>query len=421
MRTIQVAALALSIAWFGVVAAQGQTCGNSTIEAPEECDDGGLCIGSANAGTACTSAAQCPDGQCKPFGGDGCAANCTTERDVPYNLVPGVAEGLGLKAGTSGVVINAFIQLPVPISGSLIESIGKERDGKVPVVVKAGTVVFPAIPVLGQACACVHGAAVKTCGGTFLEPDGSQSKDCTKNNASCDGLKPCAFVHGPGNTASGEIGCEQLEGTNLSYSVDAGGETGESQDPVLTLSGTGGPGSAAVLFTIGIDVVLGACTGTAADYGTDGIFCTADDNASIATSATNPLVTGRATALVTNLPDGGEIGPVEINGAPFSCSKLAGGNPGGGSVVTAFAIPDIPTVGPIAVTVELAAQENEGIACVGDCSGDGEVTVDELITMVNIALGGAVTNCPPGDANADGEITVDEIVAAVNKALNGCA
>jgi len=59
--------------------------------------------------------------------------------------------------------------------------------------------------------------------------------------------------------------------------------------------------------------------------------------------------------------------------------------------------------------------------CVGDCNHDGQVTVNELIQMVNIALGTAdVSMCLAGDANADGEITVNEIVAAVNNALNGC-
>ncbi len=61
------------------------------------------------------------------------------------------------------------------------------------------------------------------------------------------------------------------------------------------------------------------------------------------------------------------------------------------------------------------------VACVGDCSGAGDVTVDELITMVNIALGtGEILSCPVADHNFDGSVTIDEIVAAVANALNGC-
>ena len=59
--------------------------------------------------------------------------------------------------------------------------------------------------------------------------------------------------------------------------------------------------------------------------------------------------------------------------------------------------------------------------CAADCNRDGIVTVGEILTMVNIALGNAPTiDCLPGDANDDGHITVDEILMAVNNALNGC-
>ncbi len=47
--------------------------------------------------------------------------------------------------------------------------------------------------------------------------------------------------------------------------------------------------------------------------------------------------------------------------------------------------------------------------------------MDELITMVNIALGSSlVSTCSAGDADGNGEITINEIIAAVNNALNGC-
>ncbi|GBD25487.1 hypothetical protein HRbin30_00810 [bacterium HR30] len=59
--------------------------------------------------------------------------------------------------------------------------------------------------------------------------------------------------------------------------------------------------------------------------------------------------------------------------------------------------------------------------CVGDCNGDREVTIDELVTMVNIALGTQpVAGCLAGDANNDGEVTIEEIVTGVNHALSGC-
>lgn len=59
--------------------------------------------------------------------------------------------------------------------------------------------------------------------------------------------------------------------------------------------------------------------------------------------------------------------------------------------------------------------------CAGDCNGDAVVTVDELVTMVNIALGIAPVNvCSAGDTNSDSGITIDEIIGAVNNALSGC-
>jgi len=61
-------------------------------------------------------------------------------------------------------------------------------------------------------------------------------------------------------------------------------------------------------------------------------------------------------------------------------------------------------------------------ACVGDCDDHGTVTVDEILTMVNVALGNSqISDCVPGDANSDSQITVDEILTAVNNALAGCA
>ncbi|HVN86117.1 MAG TPA: hypothetical protein VMW17_14860 [Candidatus Binatia bacterium] len=59
--------------------------------------------------------------------------------------------------------------------------------------------------------------------------------------------------------------------------------------------------------------------------------------------------------------------------------------------------------------------------CVGDCDGNGMVSVDELVMVVNIALGNMdPTACPSADFNQDNKVTVDEMVMAVNAALSGC-
>lgn len=60
-------------------------------------------------------------------------------------------------------------------------------------------------------------------------------------------------------------------------------------------------------------------------------------------------------------------------------------------------------------------------ACPGDCRGDGAVTVDELVSLVNIALGNLpISICDNADVDHNGEITIEEIVGAVNRALSGC-
>jgi hypothetical protein len=59
--------------------------------------------------------------------------------------------------------------------------------------------------------------------------------------------------------------------------------------------------------------------------------------------------------------------------------------------------------------------------CAGDCNTDGTVTVDDLLTLVNVARGALDPGaCMPGDANNDHQITVDDILTAVRNALSGC-
>jgi hypothetical protein len=72
-----------------------------------------------------------------------------------------------------------------------------------------------------------------------------------------------------------------------------------------------------------------------------------------------------------------------------------------------------PTVTPTATPVPAS--------CTGDCNNDGAVTINELISGVNIALGNAaVSTCPSFDASGDGSVTINELIAAVNSALSGC-
>lgn len=60
-------------------------------------------------------------------------------------------------------------------------------------------------------------------------------------------------------------------------------------------------------------------------------------------------------------------------------------------------------------------------SCIGDCGGTGEVTVDDILKGVNIALGGAgVDTCPAFDPDHSGTVTVEDIVVGVNNAVHAC-
>jgi hypothetical protein len=75
-----------------------------------------------------------------------------------------------------------------------------------------------------------------------------------------------------------------------------------------------------------------------------------------------------------------------------------------------------------ALMAAIALQTHAAAAqtCVGDCNGDGEVSIDELILAVNIALGAApLSECPNLD-DGQGMVGVDRLITAVNGALCNC-
>ncbi len=75
----------------------------------------------------------------------------------------------------------------------------------------------------------------------------------------------------------------------------------------------------------------------------------------------------------------------------------------------------------VAVVI-LAAGGVASAQCVGDCDGDGTVSVSELIRGVNINLGNQdVSACPAMDADGNGSVAVNELIQAVNNNLNGCS
>lgn len=83
---------------------------------------------------------------------------------------------------------------------------------------------------------------------------------------------------------------------------------------------------------------------------------------------------------------------------------------------TAETEPDTPTPQPSDTPTPVPSP-----VCAGDCNGNGNVTIDEIVTLVHIALGDmAIDVCPAGDNDQDGAITVNDILAAVQSTLAGC-
>ncbi len=120
-------------------------------------------------------------------------------------------------------------------------------------------------------------------------------------------------------------------------------------------------------------------------------------------------------SVLLGLDDGSFAAKVDFDVAPAPQALALADYDRDGRVDIAVASQDAETVTVLLNRTAVAAR------CLGDCDGSGEVTIDELIRMVNIALETAsVQQCVAGDGNADGEITIDEIVAAVNAALSGC-
>lgn len=71
-------------------------------------------------------------------------------------------------------------------------------------------------------------------------------------------------------------------------------------------------------------------------------------------------------------------------------------------------------VAVVAPRASVAAQ------CVGDCDGSQSVTVNEIIKLVNIALGTQAESACPQGVPSGAQVNVALIIQAVNNALNGC-
>lgn len=109
----------------------------------------------------------------------------------------------------------------------------------------------------------------------------------------------------------------------------------------------------------------------------------------------------------TGLPTGTAAGTVTPTGLPTGTAA---------GTVTPTGLP----TGTVSATVTPTRDPNAPIVCVGDCNGDGKITIDELVRGVNIALGAPLDICPEFDRNGDGAVDIAELTDAVLGSLLGC-
>jgi hypothetical protein len=88
------------------------------------------------------------------------------------------------------------------------------------------------------------------------------------------------------------------------------------------------------------------------------------------------------------------------------------------STPTATETPTVPATATPTVTPSLTPTE---AICPGDCNGDGFVTIDELVTGLDIALEyQPLDACLALDTDRSDAVSIDELIEAVDSSLEGC-
>ena len=144
-------------------------------------------------------------------------------------------------------------------------------------------------------------------------------------------------------------------------------------------------------------------------------------------TATKPTATMTATATATATPSFTSTG----NPSPSVTETVTVSPPPIATVTPSPSTTPTTTTSPTATATATASESPTALAtatatamraaCVGDCDGNGTVSVDELVLAVNISLGNAdVALCRAADADMSNRVSVDELVQCVNNSLNGC-
>jgi hypothetical protein len=368
-------------------------CGNGEIDGNEQCDDGGTCVGGDNDGLACPAevgeGVDCGTGVCTPFGGDGCAENCTLEEPRVFTID---------SESSKFILQTGVFALPLPPQGRLTWRVGRPRvpgaaglNGDLPVSIRADEMSLDPVPIAGLVCACVRGVAAKELG-----PGGSGRGVIACGANGLPGVDIDKFIdHNIGRLTQEE--CEA-----------AGGRSEGPTDPhpgvcngplVVTRSGHGPPGSALLQLSLTIGTIAdgGSCatetqtrvceTGSNAGVscrtnpvicgspaacvpakGSDGVPCSEDDPEAVrGAEMTAWMTTGTASARIQDgnlgqigwpLCDGVPVLPCAFSGMVGDCGRLAR-DPGAGlsgfGLVSATPVLDLPGTGNNVVSFALKA------------------------------------------------------------------
>jgi hypothetical protein len=280
-------------------------------------------------------------------------------------------------------------------------------------IIMAGAVVQPAATDLALSTCPMEGATTprclvpcptcgngvqefpETCDPGLMPPLSCQANGCSAfcQLENCDDGRTCT-----GDTCFAEFGCRHVVTPVC------------TEPPTPTRTPTGTPPTSTPTRTI-------TETPTATETPTPSASATATTSAS---ATPTPSVTAPRTATATSSATPLDTATPPLPSATATASATA-------TVATATVTVTATQTAPATATAtppDTATPEATATvppACPGDCGGDGSVTVNELISGVNIALGNApVSSCPAFDRNGDGEVSINELIAAVNAALNGC-
>ena len=347
-------------------------CGNGTMETGETCDDGNA------------------------TGGDGCAANCTTESERVGTFDPdktvSIVQAGGFPIGPLHLVGSQTFR-----TGTIRkeDAIGTDNQvtvkaDEMPVAIRASELHFEPVKVLGTICACVRGIPVPEFGEGIAGQGSVGCSDTGLTDVSYRLIQDHNTTPGdPGNHVAGtpdDPTCtaqNTLPGGTVSKACKEQVDD-DCKDPSLhphanvcngprQLTESGGPAGkgSAVIFTntaIGQLADTGACDMTGPrpgntcpypDYGPDCLPCTADDR-DFGIANNLPTTTGTADAADYD-PNNGDPTPIDkdqscggdacktvVSGANFDCDALIANPTGGlsgGSLAVAFPNLDAALIG----------------------------------------------------------------------------